>query len=325
MTPLSIIIPAWNEGRVLERTLQGLAEVDYDKKACEVIVVAGGEDDTLEVARNYSGGIGGFGRYLVVPQRPHGKNAAIQDGLLRASEEIIVLLDADTLMKRESLKHLVAPLEEGNSDLTIGNPEPEKRTWVSEYYRITKEFFLDQITTYPGNVMALKAELVRSRKDHFFDKTVQVGVDYFLAKKFLEEGLKVEFVKEASVVTCIPSSLRFFLRTETRWLSAYTKIEGFKYKPFFVNLCIAAGLLCLAPFSKWLFMGAVMLNSMFLYKRSRIFVEVLKKEGTIVKYLPGFLLLSYAYHLVGLVARCGHLLGLDKNLWLYQGERHEGL
>ena len=88
------------------------------------------------------------------------------------------MLDADTMATEQWLKHMVAPIEQGTCDLTIANPEPLKKTWVSQYYIINRAYLLDSIVTYSGNSMAFKANIVEDRLEYFFDRNVKVGVVY---------------------------------------------------------------------------------------------------------------------------------------------------
>ena len=106
MPSVSIIIPAWNEERALKATLHALLEIDYDKKRCEVIVVAGGSDNTYEIAKSLLQTMEPFSGYIVLHQQPAGKNAAIQRGIIEAKNAIIVLLDADTIVTNQWLENM---------------------------------------------------------------------------------------------------------------------------------------------------------------------------------------------------------------------------
>jgi rSAM/selenodomain-associated transferase 2 len=80
---LSIIIPALNEGGILARTLEGLAD-DTD----EIIVVDGGsEDSTVEVARKYT-------PYVLVSQA--GRGLQQNTGAMRSKGRVLLFLHADT-------------------------------------------------------------------------------------------------------------------------------------------------------------------------------------------------------------------------------------
>ena len=322
MTPLSIIIPAWNEASVIEQTLQHIVDADCDKEKCEVIVVAGGKDGTLEAAHKLSGMMQSVGRYVVLEQKPLGKNAAIQAGIRKARSPVLVLLDGDTFLSKNALKELTAPLEKDQSDLTIANPFPITRTWVSEYYMISKEYLLNQISTISGVAMALKTDQVRQRLDYFFDENVRVGVDYLLAKRLAEENRKILFVPAAKVITWMPTTLKYFLLNELRWLSAYIYLTGVKWQHFGMNLLILAGIvLLILPFHVWSLSLAIVIHGAYLFKKGSAFMTVFSRGKTKLKYFPGFLILSYAHHLVGLVAHLQNLAGFTKNLTLRQGER----
>ncbi len=321
MTSVSIIIPAWNEAKVLKAAVQALLETDYDKRKCEVMVVAGGVDNTYEIAQELSKIMGMFSRYLVILQEPRGKNAALQQGIKEAKNDIVVLLDADTTVSRHWLKGMVGPIEQDRCDLTIANPDPVRKNWISDYYMITKAYFLDSITTFSGHSMAFKASLVQSRLEYFFDENTKVGVDYLLAKRLLEQGRKIEFVKEAHVVTHLPSSVKYFVLTELRWLTALINIEGVNYKAFTCNATVVAALILAIPLCETLFMLSMLFNVAYICKRVRMFLIGAQKYHTTKKRLLGFIILSYAYHVVGLIAYIMYFLGLSKNGYLKQGER----
>ena len=321
MTTLSIIIPAWNEAPVIGQTLQKILEVRYDKTKLEVIVVAGGTDNTYEIATGLAKSMEGVSRYLVLKQRPGGKNAAIQEGVKEVRNSIIVLLDGDTSLTKESLEQLVLPLEREKCDLAIANPIPARRTWVSEYYMISKEYYLEQITSYPGTAMAVRTELIRGQPDYFFERNVRVGVDYLLAKRLQKEGKKVLFVPQAKVITWIPSSLRHYYLNDLRWLTAYITLDGLKWSALGINLGILAALALLIPFSTWSFTLGVLAHAAYLCKKGNVFWTVLRRGRTKLIYLPGFLVLSYLHHLIGLMAHIRYFSGSGRQLMLRQGQR----
>jgi glycosyltransferase involved in cell wall biosynthesis len=322
MTSVSIIIPAWNEVSTLEETLQALVGVDYDKSKCEVIIVAGGHDKTYETALGLSEAVRAFSRYVVILQMPEGKNAAIQQGLIEARNEIIVLLDADTIVSKAWLKSMLEPIEAGACDLTIANPEPVKKTWVSDYYMLIKTYFLDSITTFSGHSMAFRLSIVRGDANDFFDKRVKVGVDYFLAKKFLERGHLIMFSKKALVKTHLASSLTFFVLCELRWLTARMKIDGVSYKALGCNAVVFAALVSVVPICKVQLVLSVIANGVYIRKRLKIFFGARRHYKTRAANVFGFLFLSYLYHIIGLISYIGHVLRLSRKIYLYQGQRN---
>jgi cellulose synthase/poly-beta-1,6-N-acetylglucosamine synthase-like glycosyltransferase len=322
MPSVSIIIPAWNEERTLKATLHALLEIDYDKKRCEVIVVAGGSDNTYEIAKSLLQTMEPFSGYIVLHQQPAGKNAAIQRGIIEAKNAIIVLLDADTIVTNQWLENMVEPIEQGKTDLTIANPEPVRKNWVSDYYMITKTYFLHSITTFSGHSMAFKASIVEERRGYFFDEDIKVGVDYLLAKRFLEQGQRIRFAKDARVITHLPSSLKYFVLCELRWITALINIQGVSYRALASNTVVVAALLFALPLSKTLFMLSALFNTLYIIKRVRMFVIASRHYTTSVRNIFGFLILSYTYHVIGLISHVNYFLGLRRGGHLYQGQRY---
>lgn len=323
MKSVSIIIPAWNEENTISATLQALFRVDYDKSKCEVIVVAGGSDDTYQVARAFFGATTGFSRYVVILQEPQGKNAAIQKALIQARNEIVVLLDADTIVSKHWLKSMVAPIQEGVCDLTIANPEPIESNYISDYYMLNKTYFLDRISTFSGHSIAFDGAVVKKQIDYFFDKNVKVGVDYLLAKRFIERGHKIRFSKEASVRTHLPSSLKYFVLCELRWLTALINIDGVSFRTLSSSGVVVGALIFLIPLSKTLFIFSLVFNTMYVVKRARIVLVASRSYKTNAQGLLAFVALSYTCHVLCLISYASHFLGLSRRTHLYQGQRYQ--
>ena len=92
--PVSVTLAAYNEEQIIDRTLRSVLSSTYP--IAEVIVVNDGSTDSTaekvqEIARHDP-------RVQLVNQENTGKAGALNAGLEKASSEIIVTLDADTLL-----------------------------------------------------------------------------------------------------------------------------------------------------------------------------------------------------------------------------------
>lgn len=100
---ITLLIPARNEARnlpwVLERVPAGLHEV--------ILIDGNSTDDTVEVAKEYYPGI------RVITQRANGKGSALVTGLLAATGDIIVMIDADGSMDPIEVNVLAGALLSG--------------------------------------------------------------------------------------------------------------------------------------------------------------------------------------------------------------------
>jgi glycosyltransferase involved in cell wall biosynthesis len=115
-TPMvSVIIPAHNEERYLGPTLDALCEQDYGR--FEVLVVANGcSDATLQIAR------GRCHRLLVLAQKNLG--LARNLGARMARGELLVFLDADTLLEPKGLRDIARQFAQRDAAGTVkGRPD----------------------------------------------------------------------------------------------------------------------------------------------------------------------------------------------------------
>ncbi len=121
---VSIVIPAYNEERVIEHTLKTLLELDYPKK--EIIVVNDGSTDGTEaIMRPYAL----QGKIQLINRPNGGKSAALNLGYNLARGEIVVNIDADGAIEREAITRLVANYQrDPNVDAVGGNVRVGNRT-----------------------------------------------------------------------------------------------------------------------------------------------------------------------------------------------------
>ena len=109
-TPLvSIIMPTWNRGYVIERALQSVRDQNYQQWEC-IIVDDGSTDDTRERLKPYLSDK--RFRYLTGPHR--GVSAARNAGLEQARGEIIAYLDTDNLWLPNYLTAIVTAFVEAD-------------------------------------------------------------------------------------------------------------------------------------------------------------------------------------------------------------------
>jgi hypothetical protein len=114
---LSVVIPAFDEGTRLPRSLEGLAG-QLDPDTSELIVVDdGSRDGTAEVARALLGAWP-HGR-LIRSGANRGKGHAVRSGVLASSGRRVVYLDADSATDAACLPALLHSLE--TADVAVGS------------------------------------------------------------------------------------------------------------------------------------------------------------------------------------------------------------
>lgn len=101
---VSLIMPAYNESTVIDHKIRNTLELDYPEGKLEIIVVSDGStDNTAAIVQKC---IDSRIRFFELPERS-GKAAALNFGLLKANNEIIVFSDASIILEKDALKKIV--------------------------------------------------------------------------------------------------------------------------------------------------------------------------------------------------------------------------
>jgi cellulose synthase/poly-beta-1,6-N-acetylglucosamine synthase-like glycosyltransferase len=115
---LSIIIPAHNEETAIKRSIDSVLAAVYPVK--EIIVVDDGSTDTTyTLAKEYSDQ--GLIKLLHRDKAGGSKAGAVNYGMTYASGEIIIPLDADTLVERGAFTELLRPFKNPEVNAVAGN------------------------------------------------------------------------------------------------------------------------------------------------------------------------------------------------------------
>ena len=103
---VAVLIPAYNEEKVIEHTVRSVLDSDY--KDLRVIVIDdGSKDATLEVTRDTFRKEIATGRVTVLTKPNSGKAEALDYGLEHVTEELFIGIDADTLIAPDAISKLI--------------------------------------------------------------------------------------------------------------------------------------------------------------------------------------------------------------------------
>lgn len=138
---LSIVIPAYNEARRLPATLASITEyLELADLSAEVIVVDdGSSDDTDDAAKSVPGK--GMPPKLIGFEGNRGKGAAVKEGMLAATGDYVLFMDADNSTHITEVEKLLKVAVTDKVPVVIGSryqdPESIKikqpwfRVWIS--------------------------------------------------------------------------------------------------------------------------------------------------------------------------------------------------
>jgi dolichyl-phosphate beta-glucosyltransferase len=122
-SPLSVIIPAYNEASRLGNSLPVMVSYlrEHSPDSELIIVDDGSKDDTSRVAREILEDTGPLRTSVISYQSNLGKGRAVRLGLLAARSEVALFSDADLSTPIAEAPKLVDPIVRGEYDLTFGS------------------------------------------------------------------------------------------------------------------------------------------------------------------------------------------------------------
>lgn len=250
---ISILLPARNEEKNLKKCVENLLKSSY--RNYEIIIIAGGSDRTLNEAKKLSQV---NPKITVIEQGNEGKSGALNNGLRIAKGEIIVLLDADSLVEQDWLDYLIAPIADGRASATSGNPYPYECNWVTSFHSMCSLFriFRGKKSLFGAATVAIKREVIE--KIGGFYENAHAADDLALDRNVKALGYNIECVEKAKLKTDFSSTFMDFLKIETRWIRSsfhyYLKKEPIKkqilvpkefisnYFEFIYSMLILAGI-----------------------------------------------------------------------------------
>lgn len=218
---VSVLIPAFNEERVIASAVRRILASDHPN--LEVIVVDDGSSDATSevVTRHY----GTDPRVRLLRMANGGKARAINAGLHLAQGEVIVALDADTQFERSTIPHLVRWFADPAVGAVAGNAKVGNRVnlitlWQALEYITAQNLerralaALGTITVVPGAVGAWRSEALE-KLGGFPAETLAEDQDLTIAVQ--KAGYRAVFDAQAVAWTEAPDTVRGLARQRFRW------------------------------------------------------------------------------------------------------------
>jgi cellulose synthase/poly-beta-1,6-N-acetylglucosamine synthase-like glycosyltransferase/peptidoglycan/xylan/chitin deacetylase (PgdA/CDA1 family)/spore germination protein YaaH len=223
---VAVLIPAYNEEKVIERTIRGALRSSYHNLRV-IVIDDGSKDNTLEVARTCFPREIAAGRLLVLTKPNSGKADALNFGLrhLREDEEVFMGIDADTVIARDAVALLVPHFLNKKVGAVAGNAKVGNRVnlwtrWQALEYITSQNFerralnTLGAVSVVPGAIGAWRTAAVLELGGYHTDT---VAEDADLTMALLQRGYRVEYEDRALAYTEAPKDANGLMRQRFRW------------------------------------------------------------------------------------------------------------
>src|SRR3989442_1572509 len=108
---VSVLIASWNEGERVRDCLDSVLAQDYPSEKKEIIIMAGGDETSVNVCKEYEKK--GLIRFFH-EKKKQGKWKSLNFMVEKAKHDWIAFIDADCIAKKEWLTTLVSKKDEGD-------------------------------------------------------------------------------------------------------------------------------------------------------------------------------------------------------------------
>lgn len=231
---ISIIVPTYNEERVIKRRIENLVSQNWPKDKFEIIVVdSGSTDSTLDIAKTL---VAMHKNVKVMEEGERkGKASAINLGKSNAEGEIALVTDANTLFHEDVLREIAphfADLKLGavGGFLNLSNPENALVSSSSFYWNIESimrrgESNLDSACLFHGEINAWRNNIVEADINALTE-------DLDMAIQIRRQGYKIAYEPNALAYETGPTSSKEQIIQKKR-TTLGTIQSFFKHKRYF--------------------------------------------------------------------------------------------
>lgn len=234
---ISILIPAYNEGKNIKKTINSILKVNYPKDKIEIIVIDdGSEDDTNRIIRSYK-------KYgvILLRQKNSGKSSALNNGLKHAKGELIGCVDADSTIEKDSIISMIHHFKDKNvGAVTSGIYVSNAKTTLEKIQRLEYILaaFIRRLMTFLNTVYVTPGVLSLYRKSTLkklngFDEG-NLTEDLEIALHLHHEGYRIILELDSVTSTKVPGTYDEFKKQRIRWSRGHIH-NTLKYKDMLFN------------------------------------------------------------------------------------------
>jgi cellulose synthase/poly-beta-1,6-N-acetylglucosamine synthase-like glycosyltransferase/peptidoglycan/xylan/chitin deacetylase (PgdA/CDA1 family)/spore germination protein YaaH len=221
---VAVLIPAYNEEKVIVRTIRSVMMSNY-KNIRIIVIDDGSTDNTFDVARNAYPADIASGRLTVLTKPNGGKAEALNFALNQTDEEIYIGIDADGVIAHDAISRLVCHFANPKIGAVAGNAKVGNRVnlwtrWQALEYITSQNFerraldLFDVVMVVPGAIGAWRTAAVRDGGGYHPDT---VAEDADLTMNILEQGYSVIYEDQALAFTEAPVDMNGLMRQRFRW------------------------------------------------------------------------------------------------------------
>jgi poly-beta-1,6-N-acetyl-D-glucosamine synthase len=307
---LSLLVPAYGEGALLERKIRNCLELDYPREKLQIVIACDGDkNETPAIARRAAEGTG---VQVVAHPVNQGKIGNLNSTLPMLTGEIVVFSDASAMLGPNSMRLMARNFADPEVGAVSGRyrvVEPdavnigrsEDFYWKYETFLKEKEASIHSMLGGHGQLHAIRREL------YPYPEKGSINDDYIIPYSVLGKGYRAVYEAEAVVWEEAREMAGFQRRVriqagniqQLRWIS--TLLLPLRFWPLFFTLS-HKGTRLMVPFAM---LAALLLNALLLDRvlyqalmAAQVAFYALAALGGVVRLRPKVLSLPYYFVMI---------------------------
>jgi hyaluronan synthase len=239
---MSIVVPAYNEGAMVRKALDACARAEYPRDRLEIVVIDDGStDETWIHVQAAQMERPDLVQAIRLPVNS-GKRAALAAGFARATGEIIVTVDSDSVVEPEALLAIAGPFRNERVGVVAGKVCVLNRfqsmlpRMLHVRFVLSFDFLRSVQSSYgtvyccPGALSAYRASVMKPLlpswvRQRFLGSACTIGEDRALTNDVLAAGYQAVYQRTAVVHTLAPETYPQLCKMFLRWDRSYIREE----------------------------------------------------------------------------------------------------
>ena len=232
---VTVIIPAYNEGPMVENAIYSAAASDYPADKLEIICIDdGSQDNTWFYMKRAQKRFPHLVKAIRFPKN-RGKKEGLYAGFSRGQGEIFITIDSDSIITPNTLKQIVAPMV---SNLQVGAVAGNVKVYnrarcllarmlavrfvlAFDFLRASQSMY-GAVTCTPGALSAYRRDAIlpileQWRNQTFIGRPAIIGEDRALTNFVMRQGYYITYQRSAVVHTVVPETYQGLCRMYLRW------------------------------------------------------------------------------------------------------------
>ncbi len=236
---VTIVVPAWNEGKTIIGTVNSLLSLDYPKDRLTLFIIDDGStDDTLSVAKTFEGNP----QVRVFSKENGGKYTALNLGIEHCTTDLIGCLDADSFVDSLALREIIPYFD--NPEVMAVTPSVQihkpgnilQKMQETEYMigEFSRKVFsrINGLYVTPGPFSIYRREIFARIGNFVHAYNTE---DMEMALRLQSHRMKIENAHTAFVYTVSPKSPRALYKQRVRWVSGFLMNAVYNYRFMFLS------------------------------------------------------------------------------------------